>query len=319
MSGAARLVHAGSAVVDYIYRIGALPAAGTEVTAAAHERMAGGGFNMMAAARRAGMAVVFAGQHGTGPNGDFLREAFAKEGIGILMPASQQADSGHCVALVTADAERTFVSWPGAEGVFDPALDGAQLSDGDWIFTSGYTLSYPGSREGLARWIEGLPAGLPVIFDPAPVVADIPRPILARVLARVTWLSCNIAEAAAITQTADGAEDMAARLLSEFCPRAAGVVIRAGAKGCIVALRGRGPRFLPGFRVEAIDTNGAGDTHIGAFVAALSRGEDPHEAAHYANAAAAISVTRYGGSSAPEHGEIQAFLNAATSKIKGER
>ncbi|RVD14027.1 ribokinase, partial [Mesorhizobium sp. M4B.F.Ca.ET.017.02.2.1] len=52
MSG--RLVHVGSAVVDYVYRIDALPAPGTEKTASSYARVAGGGFNMMVAASRTG-------------------------------------------------------------------------------------------------------------------------------------------------------------------------------------------------------------------------------------------------------------------------
>ena len=70
-----RLVHAGSAVVDYVYRIDTLPSPGMEKTATSHDRVAGGGFNLMVAARRAGMEVVYAGRHGTGPDGDFLRAA----------------------------------------------------------------------------------------------------------------------------------------------------------------------------------------------------------------------------------------------------
>ena len=47
-----RLIHAGSAVVDYVYRIDALPSPGTEKVAARYDRVAGGGFNMMVAASR---------------------------------------------------------------------------------------------------------------------------------------------------------------------------------------------------------------------------------------------------------------------------
>lgn len=110
-----RLVHVGSAVVDYVYAIDALPAAGTEKTATSYARVAGGGFNMMVAASRTGMKVVFGGQLGTGPDGDFLRAAFAAEGIETLTPPSPIMDSGNCVAMISGDAERTFVSWPGAE------------------------------------------------------------------------------------------------------------------------------------------------------------------------------------------------------------
>ncbi|RUX88013.1 ribokinase, partial [Mesorhizobium sp. M2A.F.Ca.ET.040.01.1.1] len=191
-------------------------------------------------------------------------------------------DSGNCVAMISGDAERTFVSWPGAESrlTFD-MMKPVQVLSGDWVFTSGYTLSYPGSRDALVDWIEALPAGVPFVFDPTPVIADIPRPILDRVLARATWLSCNTNEAAEIAGAGD-AQTVALRLLAEHCPKAEGVVIRAGAHGCLVRMADGGTRAVPGFEVEAIDTNGAGDTHIGAFVSGLSRGMSPREAARYA-------------------------------------
>ena len=311
MSG--RLVHIGSAVVDYVYRIDALPAPGMEKTASSYAQVAGGGFNMMVAATRTGMKVVFGGQLGSGPNGDFLRAAFASEGIEMLTPPSPVMDSGNCVAMISGDAERTFVSWPGAESVLRlEMMAPVSLLAGDWVFTSGYTLSYPGSRDALTDWIEALPAQTPFVFDPTPVISDIPRPVLSRVLARTAWLSCNTTEAADIAGPGD-VEVLAARLLAEHCPKADGVVIRAGAKGCHVRLADGSARTIPGFKVAAVDTNGAGDTHIGAFVSALSRGAQPFEAARYANAAAALSVTRHGGSSAPTDAEIQTFLSHAAA------
>ena len=307
---APRLVNIGSAVVDYVYRVSGLPAPGTERIATTYDRVVGGGFNMMAAARRAGMPVAFGGQHGTGANGDFLRAALAAEGIVTLTKPSPVVDTGNCVVMITADAERTFVSWPGAEGAVTKAqLAEVTLKPGDWVVLSGYTLSYPGSRDALADWIEALPRDVPLVFDPAPVVAEIPLAILERVLARVTWLSCNDAEAAHIAGRGDIAT-LSAALLAHHCPAAQGVVVRSGSKGSHVRLADGTAFDIPGFKVTAIDTNGAGDTHIGAFVAALSRGEAPEQAARYANAAAAISVTRHGGSAAPTDEEIRSFLAA---------
>lgn len=311
---APRLIHAGSAVVDCVYRINALPAPGTEKTAASYAQVPGGGFNMMAAASRTGMKVVFAGQLGTGPNGDFLRTAFAAENIDTLMPPLPAMDSGNCVVLVTGDAERTFVSWPGAESVLRAdLLARVSIEAGDWVFTSGYTLSYPGSRDALADWIEKLPPETPLVFDPTPVVPDIPPAILSRVLSRATWLSCNAAEAVAIAGGGD-APSAAERLLADQCPQAAGVLIRAGVAGCLVRLRDGQSWMVPSFAVEAVDTNGAGDTHIGAFVSELARGAKPGEAVRYANAAAAISVTRHGGSSGPTDEEIRQFIQAAEKR-----
>jgi sugar/nucleoside kinase (ribokinase family) len=56
--------------------------------------------------------------------------------------------------------------------------------------------------------------------------------------------------------------------------------------------------------VEAVDTNGAGDTHCGVFAAELLLGNNLETAALRANAAAAISVTRYGPATAPTWAEV---------------
>jgi sugar/nucleoside kinase (ribokinase family) len=92
------------------------------------------------------------------------------------------------------------------------------------------------------------------------------------------------------------------------------VVIRAGSAGALLARRGSAPVFVAAFPVDSIDTNGAGDTHVGAFVAALSQGNDPVAALRYANAAAAISTMRHGGSVAPMAEEINELLKRAQEK-----
>jgi sugar/nucleoside kinase (ribokinase family) len=309
-----RLIHIGSAVIDFIYRLEHLPAPGDDLTASSFAALPGGGFNMMLAARRSGMPVAYGGKIGEGPFGAMLTAAFAAEGIDCLQPPSHGIDSGTCVVLITADAERTFVSTPGAEGVISPGdFIHMQPMPGDWVFTSGYTLAYPGSRDSQAQFISQLPTDTIFAFDPTGIVGEIPRDLLKTVLARTDWLSCNRAEAAVIAGLGSD-EELASRLLTEHCPQAAGVVIRAGSVGALLALRGSRPVFVPAFEVDAVDTNGAGDTHVGAFVAALSQGQPPVQALRYANAAAAISTTRHGGSVAPTTQEINEFLRRAREK-----
>jgi sugar/nucleoside kinase (ribokinase family) len=65
---------------------------------------------------------------------------------------------------------------------------------------------------------------------------------------------------------------------------------------------------VPGFLVDVLDTNGAGDTHTGTFIAALAGGADELSAARAANAAAALSVTRRGPATAPTAAELTRFL-----------
>ena len=309
---ASRLLHMGGAVVDFVYRAEALPAPGTEIVADSFAMLPGGGFNMMNAARACGMRVAYGGPHGTGPHGDFIRAALAEAGIPALLPPSTALDTGNCVVMVTPDGERTFLSWPGAEGRLDEAgLARIEPRQGVVVFVSGYTLSYPGSRDALARWLAALDPSVPVVLDPAPVVRSIPSPLLLAVLSRLSWLSANLSEAGTITGAKGPQAQIAALLGADgLCPRAQGVVLRAGADGAWLGLPGKPPLRVPPFPVEAVDTTGAGDTHVGAFLAALARGQAPAAAVLFANAAAAISVTRQGGASAPAFAQVDAFLRA---------
>ncbi|HEV7253027.1 MAG TPA: PfkB family carbohydrate kinase [Mesorhizobium sp.] len=303
------LLHMGGAVVDLVHWIPALPLPGAESTADGFVALPGGGFNAMLAARRAGLDVVYGGGHGVGPNGDLLRRAFAAEGLGVLLPASPERDSGHCVVLVTPDGERTFVTWPGAEAHLDAAwLSAYRPPTGSWVFLSGYTMSYEESRIEIATWLEGLSPQHPVIFDPSTVVGDIPSYLIDRALARTTWLTLNAREGEALA--GPGSPEAVTRRLLGKCSRAHGVVLRVGAGGAHLRLRDGTFTSVPGFAVEAVDTNGAGDTHGGFLAAGLMRGTDPVAAVRLANAAAAISVTRKGGAAAPTRDELAAFLRA---------
>jgi sugar/nucleoside kinase (ribokinase family) len=88
------------------------------------------------------------------------------------------------------------------------------------------------------------------------------------------------------------------------------VLVRTGPAGCLIGHRDRDPVTVPGFRVDVVDTNGAGDAHTGTFIATLAAGAGEVAAARAANAAAALSVTRRGPATAPTAAELAAFLAA---------
>ncbi len=306
-----RLLHFGSAVVDFIYRLERLPRPGDDLIASAFRMSPGGGFNMMLAARRSGLSTLYIGLIGDGPAGTLLERSLRDEGIESPQPKVRGEDTGVCIVLMTDDAERTFVSRPGAECRLTCAkLQSIASTTDDWFFTSGYTLAYPACRDEQSLFIRSLADRSPFVFDPTGIVAAIPPAILDQALARADWISCNRDEAAAMA--GDGScPEMAARLLDRRCRRARGIVIRSGAEGAWLAHRGETPAFVPAYQVETVDTNGAGDCHVGAFVAALANGRPAVAAVRYANAAAAISTTRHGGAVAPTREEIIRFLQRA--------
>jgi sugar/nucleoside kinase (ribokinase family) len=321
-----RLVFAGEALVDLLMWVPALPERGGDMLAGSSAVQVGGGFNIMAAAARQGLPVLYAGGHGTGPWGDRVRAALGAEGITILRPPDPDADTGFDVALVEADGERTFVTSLGAEtlrapGAWDPVQPGA----GDVVYVSGYGLVAPESGVILGAWAAGLPAEALLFVDPGPLIADIPAAVLGPVLRRCDWWSCNQREAGLLTGTSDPAE--AARILAGRTGRA-GVIVRTGPSGCLLALRPPGSSspgstapgstapaavslsVIPAPAVEAIDTTGAGDAHAGVFLAGLAAGLPPAAAARRANAAAALAVTRAGPAVSPSRAELDVFLAA---------
>jgi ribokinase len=88
-----------------------------------------------------------------------------------------------------------------------------------------------------------------------------------------------------------------------------GVVLKRGGDGAYVAVQGGRAEWVKAFKVNAIDTVAAGDCFNGAFAVALLEGRDPWAAARFANAAAAICVTRKGAQqSMPMRAEVEEFL-----------
>src|SRR6202050_5977209 len=78
-----RLVFAGEAIVDLVMRVPALPERGGDMLAESSSIQVGGGFNIMAAAARPGLPVVYAGGHGTGAWGDRGRGGRVAEGSAV--------------------------------------------------------------------------------------------------------------------------------------------------------------------------------------------------------------------------------------------
>jgi sugar/nucleoside kinase (ribokinase family) len=257
----------------------------------------------MAAARRQGLATAYAGAHGSGPFGDRARAALAAEGIEVLQAATADLDTGYDLALTDADGERTFVTVFGAEATLTAeALAAVHPGADDLVHVSGYGLLGRSNGAVLGPWLAALGPGPVVLLDPGPLVRDIPAAIWQAALDRADWLSSNVREAVLLTGRT-GADAVAALL--ELVPN---VILRLGPDGCLVGTS-EGVTRVPGIPVTALDTNGAGDAHAGAFLAALARGESPAEAARVANAAAAIAVTRRGPATAPTLAEAQGLLD----------
>lgn len=308
------MIQMSGVVIDLVYRISAVPLAGHEADVHSATLAPGGGFNAMVAARQAGLTVSFAGTLGTGPFASTVAQALTSKAIRHLGGQRTDLDQGICTVLVDDTGERTFIGAPGADGI----VTDADLSDltpdaDDWILQSGYALSYPGSRPALSRWLQARPNGARVVFDPGPRVAVIPPEHLRTAMNAALWVSANSAEAQVLSGNSDPAE--AARALSRDRPANGGAVVRVGADGAWLSQGGQPARHIPGHNVCAIDTNGAGDAHIGYFIAMLAADLAPPDALRAANIAAALSTTLEGPSTAPSLDRVRALMTAASDPM----
>lgn len=301
-----RLVSVGNIILDRTLRIPALPERGGDVLARDTGSMPGGSFNTLVAARRQGIACAYGGAHGTGPHGDRVRSALRAEGIEILLEPTRESDTGYDIALTDDDGERTFVTVFGAEASLrSDALEGICLRADDSVHVSGYGLLERTNGSVLGPWISAIPGEHTLLLDPGPLCADIPAPVLSAVATRADWISCNLREALLLTGAGD-AHTAAAALRENW--RA--VVIRLGPSGALVFTDEI--EQVPGFVVEAVDANGAGDAHTGAFLAGLAAGESPYSAALRGNACAALAVTQHGPATAPTAAQVQLLLDSVS-------
>lgn len=300
-----RLVSVGNVVIDIVMYVPELPRRGGDMIASASEVVPGGGMNVMISAIRQGLPTTYGGMHGTGPFGDLARREMRAAGIEILQPRHPTKDTGFDVALVESSAERTFATSVGAEGELGAAdLARITVRPNDFVYVSGYGLVHAVNGPALAEWL-GTVGASTVVVDPGPLAAGIPAGVLDPVLDRADWCSCNQREATLLTGIADPIG--AARAIAQRI--AAGAIVRTGAHGCVLAAPARPPEEIGGFSVTAVDTNGAGDAHVGAFLAGLAAGLAPSAAALRANAAAALTVTRRGPTTSPTAADVDTFLN----------
>jgi sugar/nucleoside kinase (ribokinase family) len=303
-----RLVSLGNVIIDIVAEVPSLPERGGDVLASGVTLEVGGGFNLMAAAARQGLEVAYAGALGHGLFGDLARRALQAADIALLLldDPSEQRDTGFDVVLVDAGGERTFVTAVGAEAsVTSQRLDHVEIRPTDAVVISGYGLLHDANRDAIIDRLPRLPPETTVCYDPGPLGHTLSDGAVKAVRQRVDWWSCNEREASLATGCADSAA-AAAELLTRL--RRGNVVVRLGTSGCVVAQRGSAVDHVPGVPVTIVDTTGAGDAHLGAFIAGLAGGRDAEAAARRANVVAALTVTRRGPATSPTAEETDRFI-----------
>ena len=320
-SGVGRVVLMGH-LVDLAVRGDALPRPGGDVWAVDEGMHVGGGFNALVAARRMGAETVSLSPIGSGPHSSLIQAALEHEGITDLGPRIAGIDNGFCIAFTDRTGERTFISTKGAE-TMSPASAWADfvrtMHPGDVLYIDGYLMDHPANREAAEAALRILPEGVRVLLDVSPVIG-----IPSALPSDDVIVSMNLREAQEIARQRGDASDRnqcfqpreAARAMLATLDRP--VLLRAGAEGAYVGKPAQPATntttddvtAIPTPRVEAIDTNGAGDAHSGVLAASLALGIPTERALLLANCAGALSTTVVGPASCPPRDQIEAAADA---------
>ncbi len=301
-----RVAVVGSSNIDLVMKMARLPRVGETVTDASFVQAFGGkGANQAVGAARAGGEVAFVACVGDDAYGAQVRGNLQADGIDTRFVFTEPGvSSGTALILVGGQGENYISVAPGANGRLTPAhVDRARAAIEEAAIVVSQCEIPPETLEHVVAL--GAKLGKPVLLNLAPA-----RHLGSAALAGLALLAVNETEAEFLTGrkvASDREVEEAAFALLARGPRT--VVLTLGARGAYVAAEGVGA-LVPGFTVEAVDTTAAGDVHCGALAVALVEGRPVLEAVRFANAAAALSVTRLGAQpSAPRRRDIETLLS----------
>ena len=214
-----------------------------------------------------GTQTAFIGKVGEDNTGDFYEQALRNLGIAPYLLRSENK-SGKCVALVSKDGERTFVTHLGAAlDLVAEDIDPAIFDSYDYLYIEGYLVQdHDLIRETIKRAKE---RGLKVAIDLASFnVVEENRDFLREIVEKyVDILFANEDEARAFSGQSEPMDSL--NYISHMCEL---TVVKIGTRGALIK---RGEEFVQvGIMAAAkrVDTTGAGDFYAAGFMAGLCEG-----------------------------------------------
>lgn len=304
------VVVVGSCNLDFIVEVAELPSPGqTALGGDVVTRPGGKGANQAVAAKRLGADTLFVGAVGNDEFGETLRDALGGEGLDLRHLAIVDHPTGVALVVVDPSGINQITVAPGAN----------RRLAADHLAALGHLLA-PGSVLLMQLEIP-LPAcltaarvardkGAVVVLNAAPMPGR-PDPDLEQLLGLTDVLVVNESEArelgAAPAPTSAGAEHWLSFVDELTRPGLPAAVVTLGSSGAVASERGTG-FHVPAYRVDPVDTTGAGDAFCGGFAAALAEKQPFADAVRRGCAAGALATTALGAQSAmPSRAELDAF------------
>lgn len=295
-----RIVTVGLAVVDFVFYVDEMPRRAEKYRAREAQIIGGGGAaNAAAAVSRLGGDAVLAARLGDDQVGDMIVAGLEADGVDCsLARRFEGGRSSFSSVLVDQGGERQIINYR------DPALP----VNSDWLMAA--LPNHFVAALADTRWPEGAAALMRTARERGvPGVLDAEAPVMEAEAA--VGLASHLAFSAQGLRDWAGHGDLDAALNAVAGQTGAFVCVTDGAKG-VSWKQGQASGFEPAYRIEAVDTLGAGDVWHGAFALALGESMEPGRAIRFANAAAAIKCTRSNGRAGyPARHEVEQFMKEA--------
>jgi len=259
---------------------------------ASHASGGSAGNSMIATAQFGGPTFMSCKVANDGDGDIYLADLEAAGVDHCLKSSRSTGTTGKCLVLITPDAERSMNTFLGiSETLSVEQLDPEAIAASEYVYIEGYLVTSPTGLAAAIRTREiAEEAGVKTALsfsDPGMVQHF--RDGMARIIGRqLDLIFCNEDEALGWAQS-DSIE-VAVQKLKEV---ARTFVITRGGDGALT-FDGQTLATIPPHKVQAVDTNGAGDMFAGAFLYAITRGEDFPTAGRFASLAAGKIVANYG-------------------------
>jgi sugar/nucleoside kinase (ribokinase family) len=257
---------------------------------------------------RLGTPVAFLGKVGTDPWGEFCVDAMRAAGIDVSRVAGDPKLKTGVTVSITSPHDRALVSYLGSIRALRPEdVPVAAFAGFDHLHVSSYFL-----QEGLRPGIRGLfararGAGLTTSLDPGFDPSERWEADIVATLAETDLFLPNEVEVTAITRRFNVAD--ALRQLENGRTR---VIAKLGPQGCMTLEDGQ-PLAVPAFRIDPVDTTGAGDSFDAGFLHAWLRGMPVPEALRWGSACGSLSTRGLGGTSRQaDSAEVERLVASAS-------
>ncbi|MBI9071293.1 MAG: ribokinase [Melioribacteraceae bacterium] len=300
------IVVVGSSNTDMIIKVPHLPKPGETILGGEFTNAAGGkGANQAVAAARSGGKVIFVAKVGNDIFGESAIDGFINDNICIDHISKDSIEpSGVAQIVVDEKGENSIAVASGANARLssEDVMNAKQKIElADILLTQ---LETPIETIAEAMTIAKANS-VTIILNPAPA-----QKLSDELLSMVSIITPNESEAELLTGIKIDDESSCVKASQELINRGVEtVIITLGSKGAFVNHNNK-QYILPGYKVKSVDTTAAGDVFNGALAAALADKKSFEESVGFANAAAALSVTRLGAQpSVPTLNEINEFIN----------